>query len=77
MIVTRHRNDYDGVQKIVEYLFCARICQDFEENKTKIIESFWAPAIYTSKENCSYVSQSEASGVAAPHGAWSCKISAS
>ena len=53
------------------------LAKDFEENKTKIIESFWAPAIYTSKENCSYVSQSEASGVAAPHGAWSCKISAS
>ena len=61
MIVTGH-SDYDGVQKNIEYL-----TKDFEENKTKIIVSLLGSCKMQVKSKlCSYISQSDASGVAAP-----------
>ena len=61
MIVTGH-SDYDGVQKNIEYL-----TKDFEENKTKIIVSLLGSCKMQVKSKlCSYISQSNASGVAAP-----------
>ena len=61
MIVTGH-SDYDGVQKNIEYL-----TKDFEENKTKIIVSLLGSCTMQVKSKlCSYIRQSDASGVAAP-----------